>query len=126
MILKSRHGQSTAEYAVVISVVIAVIVGMQLYVKRGLQGKYKNVADSYSQRANLELEKLAPGAKMTHPRQYEPYYTAVTDYTINSNSSSSEAMTAKGAITKSKMAEETTRTGNSKVGATLTDDDNWK
>lgn len=50
--------QSLAEYALIISVVLAAIIGMQVYVKRGLQARLKTFVD---------------GA--TGTRQYEPYYT---------------------------------------------------
>ena len=42
---RSSKGQSTAEYAIVIGLVIAAAVAMQVYVKRGLQGKIKDATD---------------------------------------------------------------------------------
>ena len=39
--LRKIRGQSTAEYAVVLSLVIAAVIGMQIYVKRGLQARVK-------------------------------------------------------------------------------------
>ena len=41
-----RKGQSTAEYAIVIGLVIAAAVAMQVYVKRGIQGKVKDLTDN--------------------------------------------------------------------------------
>jgi hypothetical protein len=38
-LLKRNKAQSTAEYAIVIGLVIASVLGMQTYVKRGLQGR---------------------------------------------------------------------------------------
>jgi len=43
--LRRIRGQSTAEYAIVIGLVIAAAVGMQVYVKRSLQGKIKDAVD---------------------------------------------------------------------------------
>jgi len=43
--LMRRKAQSTAEYAIVIGLVIAAAVAMQVYVKRGLQAKIKDAAD---------------------------------------------------------------------------------
>ncbi|MCK9431013.1 MAG: hypothetical protein M0R17_13640 [Candidatus Omnitrophica bacterium] len=40
-----KRGQSTAEYAIVIGLVIAAAVAMQVYVKRGVQAKIKGVVD---------------------------------------------------------------------------------
>ena len=45
MLKLKRKGQSTAEYAIVIGLVIAAAVAMQVYVKRGLQGKMKDAVD---------------------------------------------------------------------------------
>jgi Flp pilus assembly pilin Flp len=43
--LNKRKGQSTLEYAIIIAVVVAALVGMQVYMKRGLQGKIKEATD---------------------------------------------------------------------------------
>ncbi len=45
MLRRLRKGQSTAEYAIVIGLVIAAAVGMQIYVKRGEEGRLKQTAD---------------------------------------------------------------------------------
>ena len=61
--LRRKMGQSTAEYAIVIGLVIAAAVAMQVYVKRGIQAKIKGTVD------------YKPDAMFTHD-QYEPYYQA--------------------------------------------------
>jgi len=61
----TKKGQSTAEYAIVIGLVIAAIVAMQVYVKRGIQGKVKDAVD-YKDSSDSITGKTA---------QYEPYYT---------------------------------------------------
>ena len=45
MLRLMRKGQSTAEYAIVIGLVIAAAIAMQIYVKRGIQAKIKGVVD---------------------------------------------------------------------------------
>lgn len=40
-----RRGQSTLEYAVVIAVVLAALIAIQIYVKRGIQGKLRSSTD---------------------------------------------------------------------------------
>lgn len=40
-----RRGQSTLEYAVVIAVIVAALVVMQLYIRRGVQGRLRQSAD---------------------------------------------------------------------------------
>jgi len=46
--LKNRKAQSTAEYAILIALVIGVVIAMQTYVKRGIQGRYKDEAQNYA------------------------------------------------------------------------------
>lgn len=38
-------GQSTTEYAVLLAVVAAALVAMQVYIKRGIQGRIRDLAD---------------------------------------------------------------------------------
>jgi len=41
----NRRGQSPAEYAVLISVVIGALLAMQIYMKRGAMGRLKDASD---------------------------------------------------------------------------------
>ena len=43
--LFNKKAQSTLEYAILIAVIIGALIGMQTYVKRGLQGRLKTAAD---------------------------------------------------------------------------------
>jgi len=43
-----RIGQSTAEFAVLLALIAAAIIAMQVYIKRGLQGRIRNLADQIS------------------------------------------------------------------------------
>lgn len=43
--LNQKRGQSTLEYAVLIIIVIAALLSIQVYIKRGLQGKMKQTTD---------------------------------------------------------------------------------
>ena len=76
--LSIRKGQSIAEYAVLLSLVIAAAVAMQVYVKRGVQAKIKSGTDAYTSVA----EKIdAAGGKTVEFKalaQYEPYYQEST------------------------------------------------
>jgi len=65
---KSR-AQTTAEYAILIGLVIAAVVAMQIYVKRGLQARTHDVGVVLGKMTN------ALDSDSTHPlNQYEPYY----------------------------------------------------
>jgi len=57
------RGQDTIEWAVLIGVVGAALVGMSFYVKRALAGKWRQVGDTFGQ-----------------GRQYEPGTTSVIKF----------------------------------------------
>ena len=48
----NKNGQSVLEYAVIIAVIVLALGVMQAYVRRGLQGKFKVVADDLGQQYN--------------------------------------------------------------------------
>ncbi len=45
MFLRSKKAQSTLEYTVVIAIIVAALIAMQAYIKRGVQGKLKQSTD---------------------------------------------------------------------------------
>ena len=42
---KNRKGQSTLEYAILIIIIIGALLSLQIYIKRGIQGRLKSSAD---------------------------------------------------------------------------------
>ncbi len=80
MLRRLSKGQSTAEYAIVIGLVIAAALGMQIYVKRQLQGKIKDASDFSRYGANAPTGYGIDNAK----EQYEPYY-ATSEITSSTN-----------------------------------------
>src|SRR5476651_297819 len=44
-LLNQKRGQSTLEYAVLIVVIIGALLTIQVYIKRGVQGRLKSAAD---------------------------------------------------------------------------------
>ena len=74
--LRVRKGQSVAEYAILLSLVIAAAVAMQVYVKRGLQARMKKGTDAFTgitQSITTGAEGET-GASFSAQSQYEPYY----------------------------------------------------
>lgn len=77
--LKKLRAQSTAEYAIILGVVIGAAVAMQLYVKRGLQAKISDGTDAFT---GIEATLTPSDAAATTggsvvlgtTSQYEPYY----------------------------------------------------
>lgn len=72
-IFRNRRAQTTAEYAILIAIVVGAVVAMQVYVRRGIQGRIKNVVD-HNPAATAATS--GEGALTFTGEQYEPYYQA--------------------------------------------------
>jgi uncharacterized protein (UPF0333 family) len=46
MLRSRKKGQSSIEYAILVIVIIGVFVAMNMYIKRGLQGRWKSAVDN--------------------------------------------------------------------------------
>jgi hypothetical protein len=80
-LFRSRRAQNTAEYAIMIVIVIGVFAAMQLYIRRGLQARLKMGADNIPRAIIGEARICATGLNQdilgnATFTQYEPYYTA--------------------------------------------------
>ncbi|RJP27417.1 MAG: hypothetical protein C4533_08150 [Candidatus Omnitrophota bacterium] len=66
-----KRAQTTAEYAVLIALVVGAVVAMQVYVRRGLQGRIRNVVDHVDSGGPVGQDE----DQFTFTaEQYEPYY----------------------------------------------------
>ncbi len=110
MLRRLRKGQSTAEYAIVIGLVIAAAVAMQVYVKRSIQGKMRDAAD-YN-----DPDAIALG--IGNSGQFEPNYATTQDMT-STRDATEVATTAKGGqITREIQGTDvSTRTGTTQISA---------
>lgn len=52
MSLFFRKGQTTLEYAIVLVIIIAALLSMQIYFRRGLQGRWKDSVDQVGEQYN--------------------------------------------------------------------------
>lgn len=99
MSLRKRKGQSTLEFAVLIAVVVAAVIAMQIYMKRGVSGKLKSGVDEIGE-------------------QYDPVAFNST-YSTTSYSQRQDTVNATTRVTRSelKAAETSTKTGSESVSA---------
>ena len=118
MLFKNRKGQNTAEYAILIGLVVAAVIAMQTYVKRGLQGRIEEAA-----KASPKIEtasgsealpfKIPQGDKRTvafqKGPQYEPYY--LESVFRSSRDAISDDKTVVGSAVLRKTDEHTVRRG---------------
>jgi Flp pilus assembly pilin Flp len=77
--LKNRKAQNTAEYALLIALVVAGIIAMQTYAQRALQARIHDVS-TYMATADSNSS-----IGLGNSTQYEPYYLS-SDYNMTSNS----------------------------------------
>jgi len=68
--LNKKKAQTTAEYAIVIAIVVGAVVAMQVYIKRGLQGRIKDAVDFTGDNLSTNTNFAFKSG------QYEPYYLA--------------------------------------------------
>ena len=73
-LIKNKKAQNTAEYAILISLVVAGIIAMQTYAQRALQARVRDAA-TYLKNQTSDLGGSS---------QYEPYYLD-TSYTVDRN-----------------------------------------
>lgn len=92
MLIKKR-AQSTLEYALIVAVVVGGLIAMQVYIKRGLQGKLRDSADQLG-------EQYSPG-----------FTTGTTEVTINT--STTENLT--GGVTTTDSSTSQTRESDENV-----------
>ena len=73
-LMKNKKAQNTAEYAILISLVVAGIIAMQTYAQRALQARVRD-AGQYLKSQTVDLGTTV---------QYEPYYLT-TNYEVTRN-----------------------------------------
>jgi len=66
---KRHRAQSALEYAMVIACIVAALIAMQIYIKRGLQGRFRDAADEIGEQYS---------AKTTNSSLTQTYTSNVT------------------------------------------------
>ena len=113
---KRLKGQSTAEYAILIGLVIAAAVAMQIYVKRTLQARVHD-AGRYLVNKTVTLD----GARNAE-YQYEPYYID-SGFTVNRDSDARATLGIGGTYNATAL-DQTNRTGSQSYLFNLGQDSN--
>lgn len=80
MLINLRKAQSTAEYAILISVIVGAALAMQIYIKRSLQAKMHDAGVALS---SVSGDVTGDGAVLGTTKQYEPYYNEQRASDIN-------------------------------------------
>jgi Flp pilus assembly pilin Flp len=77
--LKNRKAQNTAEYALLIALVVAGVIAMQTYAQRALQARIHDASQYMATQTSCSTISLGANT------QYEPYYMS-SEYNVASNS----------------------------------------
>lgn len=82
--LRKMKGQSTLEYAVLVIIVIGALLSIQVYIKRGVQGRLKSAADDIGDQfspGNTNVTKVTSTSSNTH----DTFATGVSKSTLNTD-----------------------------------------
>lgn len=80
-----KKAQTIAEYSILLSLILVALLGMQVYVKRGLQARYRKMVDCAGEAAGIQ--------------QYEPYYTQ-SSQTVSQENKTKYTHKPKGELTR--------------------------
>ena len=97
-IIRKRKAQNTAEYAILIALVIGAAVAMQTYGQRALQARMRDASQK------LVGDTIGLGGS----KQYEPYYSN-SSADVDSHRGYSDALGKRGEVTRTEINETTSR-----------------
>ena len=78
-----NHAQSTLEYAIIIAAVVAALLAIQIYMKRGVQGKLRESTDEIGEQ--FEASKTASTTEKTRSATSEQIVSGGTTTTTLKN-----------------------------------------
>ena len=101
------RGQVLLEYAIIAVLVVSAIIGIQLYLQRALQGRYKAASDYALMVIDYELGVISTAQNLY---QYDPYYH-ISDFTTQRDSEIESSYFPGGESTTEIRRDEQSRTG---------------
>lgn len=90
--LLKTGGQVLLEYGVILALIITTLIGIQLYMQRELQARYKDAVD-------YAVKEIEEKAEVVSTLQYDPYYEE-SDITTTSSSKISSSYSPGGSSAK--------------------------
>ena len=88
---KRQKGQSTLEYAILIIIIIGALLSIQVYIKRGVQGRLKSAADDIG-------DQFSPGntnvvkTMNTSSKSHDTFKLGVTSSILKANEVTTDTM----------------------------------
>ncbi len=106
----NKKGQNIAEYVILVALIIAAAAAMQVYLKRGLQGR---MADAVDHAPDVAVDQNGVATTLTFAtKQYEPYYSNSASDVV-STSNYTDTIAERGKIDRAVMGQETKRAAGS-------------
>jgi uncharacterized protein (UPF0333 family) len=96
---KNKKAQQTAEYALLISLVVAAVIAMQTYAQRSIQAKIRDAAVYLTDKTST----------IGNSTQYEPYYLK-SDYDVTRDETTTEILDA-GNVRSDELSNRSRATG---------------
>ena len=84
MFLRNKSGQSTLEYVILTGFVVAALIAMGVYMKRGFQGRLRESSDQVGQQYSAE-QTTSNYTTTTNTEQIETLNAGVTSTNISVN-----------------------------------------
>ena len=94
-LIKNKKAQQTAEYALLISLVVAAVIAMQTYAQRAIQARIRDASDYF----------VTETSDLGNTAQYEPYYLD-SSYVVSRDETTTEVQD----INVVRLEKDTTRT----------------
>lgn len=111
----NKKAQSTAEYVIVLGLIVAAVMAMQTYIKRGFNGRIRDAVDFVDQGGqDTNVVQFQSGMAS----QYEPYYLS-SNFKNKRASDETEEMITGGSVTRTlnNEGEKSQRKGTQRIGA---------
>lgn len=105
-----RKGQNIAEYVILVAIIIAAAAAMQVYIRRGIQGRMADAVDFAPEAEVLWTTNTSNSTNMLkfNTRQYEPYY-AESEANVTSNMDYRDTLSARGGVQRDALNQTTVR-----------------
>lgn len=101
-LMRNKKAQQTAEYAILIALVVGAVIAMQTYAQRTIQARIRG--------ASTYLSQVGGGGYLGTELQYEPYYTN-SSYAVTRDESTNEVAIGTSTLSKGMDTKRTRGTG---------------
>jgi hypothetical protein len=107
-----KKGQNIAEYVILVALIIAAAAAMQVYLRRGLQGRMADAVDFAPAVDLIDSGNVSVATLNFTSKQYEPYYQK-SEANVTSDMGYADQIAARSSINRTGINQTTIRTATS-------------